>query len=135
MTSTAVAADEPGRPTLPALSPFAHYIDLGGIIAALQAEDPNRVLPIGFHKPHSFRGYYEQLAFEPIANITIGEMLDACRSALGSTFQGWKGGDYTMGEHTDCWIAEWGNSSDNQIGPMLLWLLLAQPAPTPEATA
>lgn len=104
------------------------YLDLGGIIAALEAEDPRRVLPLGFDNPHSYRGYYDQLAFEPAANISIRAMLAAARSAVGATYEGWKGGDYTMTANTDCWLANEGDCSDDRIGPVLLSLLLAQPA-------
>lgn len=101
------------------------YLGLGQLIARLEREDPNRVLPLGFANPHSWRGDYMELAFEPLANISIGDMLAAARSALGATYQGWKGGDYTMHEHSDCHIAREGESGDNQIGPLLLDLLLA----------
>jgi hypothetical protein len=101
---------------------------LGDLIARLEREDPARVLPLGFTNPHSYRGDYMDLAFEPVCDIPIGEMLAAARSALGATFEGWKGGDYTMHDWTSCWIAEEGSSSDNQIGPLLLDLLLAQKA-------
>lgn len=105
---------------------FGNSLDLGDLIARLEREDPARVLPIGFAYPHSFRGYYEQLAFEPRRNITIGEVLAAARSALGATYEGYKGGEYTMTEWTTCWIANEGSSSDNLIGPLLLELLLAR---------
>lgn len=111
------------------------YLGLDDVIAALEAEDPDRVLPIGFNNPHSFRGDYAQLAFEPALNIKVGEMLDAARSALGTTYQGWKGGDFTMHGSTECWIAEEGRGSDNQIGPLLMHLLLSQPAPVPAEVA
>lgn len=108
---------------------FGSYLGLGDLITRLEREDPARILPIGFDKPHSFRGDYMDLAFEPRRNIAIGNMLAAARSALGTTYEGYKGGDYTMGEHTSCWIANYGESSDNQIGPLLLELLLAQDEP------
>ncbi len=107
---------------------YGRYLTLGGIIERLEKEDQDRVLPFGFDEPHSYRGHYEQLAFEPAWNIRIGDMLAAARSALGATFPGWKGGDYTMSTHTDCWIANEGTDSDNRIGPVLLELLLA-PSP------
>ncbi len=106
------------------------YLDLDGIIARLEDENPDRVLPLGFARPHSYRGNYADLAFEPLANITIREMLAAAREALGSTYQGYKGGDYRMDGGSECWIANYGRSGDNKIGPLLLELLLAQPAPT-----
>lgn len=112
------------------ITTYTPNLCLGDLIARLEQEDPDRVLPLGFADPHSFRGYYCDLAFEPRQNIRIGDMLDAARSALGATFTGWKGGDFTMSDYTDCWISHEGDSSDNRIGPLLLELLLAQPAPT-----
>lgn len=105
---------------------FGSSLGLGDLIARLEREDPARILPIGFADPHSFRGYYDELAFEPRRNIAIGDMLAAARSALGATFGGYKDGEYTMGNYTDCWIANYGESSDNKIGPLLLELLLSQ---------
>lgn len=101
------------------------YLTLGGIIARLEREDPNRVLPIGFANPHSYRGYYDQLAFEPVADITVGDVLAAAKSAVGVTFEGYKGGEFLMTESTDCWISPHGESADNRIGPLLLDLMLA----------
>lgn len=99
---------------------------LGELIAALEAADPALVLPLGFSHPHSWRGVYSDLAFEPTANVTVGAMLADARSALGNTYQGWKGGDYTMDAYTECWLATQGSSADSEtIGPILLFLLLA----------
>ena len=114
---------------------FGTDIGLGGIIERLEREDPRRILPIGFADPHSFRGYYEQLAFEPRRDIAVGDVLEAARSALGATYEGYKGGEYTMSEWTTCWIANYGSSSDNLIGPLLLELLLAQPEPVARLAA
>lgn len=101
------------------------HIELGGIIARLEREDPATVLPIGFANPHSYRGDYADLAFEPVRDISVDEVLAAARSALGATFEGYKGGEFTMAEHTDCWISMHGESGDNKIGPLLLDLMLA----------
>jgi hypothetical protein len=97
---------------------------LDELIKALEAEDPGKVLPLGFSNPHSYRWDYSELAFEPTANVTVGEMLSAARSALGATFQGWKGGEYTMTGSTDCHLAEQGDLGE-ELGPILLSLLLA----------
>lgn len=97
---------------------------LDELIKALEVEDPTVVLPLGFTHPHSYRWDYSELAFEPTANVTVGEMLAAARSALGATFQGWKGGEYTMSGYTDCHLAEQGDIGE-QLGPVLLTLLLA----------
>lgn len=104
---------------------------LGELITALEAADPTLVVADGFTRPHSYRGYYNELAFEPAANVTVGQMLADAQSALGATYQGWKGGDYTMDEHTDCWIAEQGSTGDT-IGPLLIHLMLAAAQPPSE---
>jgi hypothetical protein len=97
---------------------------LGDLIKQLAAADQSLVLPHGFHKPHSYRGYYTDLAFEPTTNVTVAQMLKDARTALGSTYQGYKGGDFTMGEYSDCWLAEYGSEGDG-IGSLLIVLMLA----------
>lgn len=98
---------------------------LGELIAALEKPDPSRKVPLGFASPHSYRGIYAELAFEPKADVTVGEMLASARSALGATYEGWKGGEYTMTGYTDCWLAEHGHGAGETIGPVLLTLMLA----------
>lgn len=101
-------------------------LNLGELITALDAElaKGDRVLPIGFSNPHSYRGDYIELAFEPVRDIALSEVLLAARGALGATFQGWKGGDFTMSEHTLCWIAHRGCGAGETIGALGLELLL-----------
>lgn len=98
---------------------------LGELITALEAAPADKVLPLGFASPHSYRGFYEQLAFEPKVRVPVGEMLAAARSALGRTYEGWKGGDFTMTDYTDCWLAVEGHGDGESIGPILLTLMLA----------
>ena len=100
-----------------------HY-GLGELIERLERGDPTRVLPVGFGSPHSYRGYYEDVAFEIKRDVTVGSMLDAARSALGATFQGWKGGDYEMGEYTGCWLVYEEGDTGESIGAVFLQLLL-----------
>lgn len=89
------------------------------LIEFLESQPADKVVPIGFSRPHSYRGYYECLAFQPKENVTCGEMLEDAKSALGKTFEGYKGGEYVMGEYTDVYIAEHGNTGE-QIGPILM---------------
>lgn len=99
---------------------------LDELIVALDAADPDLLLPLGFSNPHSYRSDYMDLAFEPTANVTVGQMLADARSARGATYEGYKGGDYTMDGWTECWLATEGSSADSEeIGPILLALLLA----------
>lgn len=99
---------------------FDTYYDLDKIIAFLKKYDRGLHVPIGWGEPHSYRGYYEQLAFDPETNTNVGNMLDHAESALGKTFEGYKGGDYTMHGGTDCWIAESHSGGGQLIGEILL---------------
>lgn len=101
-------------------------MNLGELICELKKHDAKKVVAIGFGKPNSYRGYYEDIAFEPAENVTIGSMLKFAKMANGKTFCGYKGGEYKMGEYTECWIAEYGTTKDaQQIGPTLLRLMFA----------
>ncbi|MFE6815971.1 hypothetical protein [Streptomyces sp. NPDC057677] len=94
------------------------------LITTLEAADPTLVVPHGFTNPHSYRGYYDELAFEPATNVTVVDMLADAQFALGCTYTGWKGGAYTMQGFTDCWLAEQGCLGET-LGALLLSLMLA----------
>jgi len=85
---------------------------LGRLIEVLETLPVDMVLSKGFHRPHSYRGYYNELAFEPAENITIGEVLASAKNALGNTYTGYKGGEFTMSRHTDVYLAHWGSCGD-----------------------
>lgn len=102
---------------------FGPQLSLGELIAALERENPDLRLPLGFGNPHSYRGYYEQLAFEPAENVTVRSMLADARGVLGQTLTGYKGGEYRMDEHTDVWLSRYGTTGET-IGPVLLRLML-----------
>ena len=98
---------------------------LGELIERLKKADPDKVVPKGWNNPHSYRGYYECLAFEPADNVTVGEMLKCAEDSLGKTFQGWKGGDFKMYEFTDVYIAYEGDCGDG-ISHLLLDYMLGE---------
>jgi hypothetical protein len=50
-------------------------------------------------------------------------MLQNALEALGSTYTGYKGGDYLMTEYTSCYIANYGECGE-EIGPILLSYML-----------
>ncbi len=65
--------------------------------------------PIYLTGPHSYRGYYEDLAFDrPDHPSTAAEVIDLCRSMIGAVLEGYKGGDFEMGENTPVWLAAYG---------------------------
>lgn len=96
---------------------------LSELITELESRDPAQVLPLGFTNPHSYRGYYECLAFEPARGVTVGAMLADARRALGRVFTGYKGGRFEMHEYTNVYLARYGNTGEG-LGPTLLALLL-----------
>ncbi len=83
-------------------------LTLGEVIAWAEAL-PADLEIAGLTKPHSYRGYYCDLAFEPCEKTTAGKLLELCRDAMGRVFTGYKGGHYTMGENTPVWVANYGN--------------------------
>lgn len=106
--------------------PGERYLTLGDLINRLEKENPEKVIALGFGSPHSYRGAYENLAFEPVRRCRVGDMLNAAESALGATFTGYKGGEYVMSTDTEVFICFSGEDTDNQLGPLLLEFLLAQ---------
>lgn len=80
-------------------------ITLGALIAKLEDVDPNLVLEMGFSRPHSSRAYYQCLGLEPSYGITVGECLENIRPAVGETYQGYKGGDFTMDTRSFVFLA------------------------------
>lgn len=87
----------------------ATQMTLGGLIAALESRPASSPVA-GIEDPHSYRGYYEDLAFElvPEKTSTAAEVAAICQSAMGRVFEGYKGGDFMMGESTPVWIANYG---------------------------
>ena len=92
---------------------------LRDLIRVLKQERPDKIVPLGFHAPHSYRGIYAELAFEPKEGTTVGEMLACAEQALNTTYTGYKGGEYTMGEFTECNLAYYGDCGES-IGTFLL---------------
>lgn len=92
---------------------------LGELIKFLETEDQEQIIPLGFNNPHSYRGSYNELAFEPAKNITVKEMLECAKEALGNSYFGYKGGKFKMEEYTDIYLAIYGCCGE-QIGPILL---------------
>lgn len=95
------------------------------LIETLERADQNLIIPNGFKSPHSYRGYYDQLAFEPTKDVPVSEMLSAAKEAVGKTYFGWKGGEFKMYEGTDCWIADRGCCGE-ALGSRLLNYILAE---------
>lgn len=98
---------------------------LSELIERLAAADQDMVVPIGFWHPHSYRGYYHELAFEPHRHAKVSDMLADAKAALGATYTGWKGGEFTMSSYTECHLAYEGQCGEG-IGPVLMKYMLGE---------
>lgn len=88
-------------------------MQLKDLIKWLERQNPNTVIYYGFGDPMSYRGNYAELAFDPVRNARLGDMLEYARSAMNKAFHGYKGGVYVMREWTECHIARYGECSDD----------------------
>ncbi len=100
------------------------YLSLGEIISEMEKHSPLQPMRIGFTHAHSYRGDYYQLGVEPIQGTTIGDSLAILKGAIGKTFQGYKGGDYTMHDETSVYISVYGEGDGDKLGSLLLAYML-----------
>lgn len=100
----------------------AGQLTLGDLISALNLVDKYKPLMVDLFQasigyPHSYRGYYDQLAFEAdYENRTVAEVLVDIEAANGETFEGYKGGRYRMGPSTMTWISQYGCTGRRIVG-------------------
>lgn len=71
----------------------------------LEEQPRDKICKYGFNNPHSYRGYYDEVAFEPASDVSIQSMLDCVDDALTEEFEGWKGGIYEYDLSTNVHIA------------------------------
>lgn len=100
---------------------------LGGLIAELERMPRDADVQFDFcylrpTKVDSYRGYYDHLAlgwsdksdgdrhWPPVSKV-----LAELKAAVGATFAGWKGGEYTMSENTPVWVANPGQTGGTGI--------------------
>jgi hypothetical protein len=94
----------------------ADGMTLGQLIEALEAMPRDARIELG--EPNSYRGYYEDLSFEPTSETrTVAEALEMIRSeCMGQVFYGYKGGEYVMGAKTPIWLAAYGCTGPRIVG-------------------
>ena len=66
----------------------------------------------------SWRGSYCELAISfdsDGAPMKLSEFISLLKSAIGKTYKGYKGGEYTMSKHTPIWVANYGNSGSTAV--------------------
>jgi len=88
---------------------------LGKLIERIESLPDHTMLEMSC--PHSYRGYYQDLAFErPNHPLSKREVLALCKGAMGEVFHGYKGGEYQMGRNTPVWIAAHGCCGMKLVG-------------------
>lgn len=98
-----------------------YHLTLGELVEVL-FDLPDHDIPIEFDdgstpgRLHSYRGYYQDLAFSTGATGNVGDVLEDAQDAIGETFTGYKGGDFRMDETTPLWRAESGETGDAIVG-------------------
>lgn len=91
------------------------------LIEELKKYDAKLVVPLGFGgKGHSDRGSYADLAFELRKDVTIGSMVECLKKRLGTTMQGYKGGEFSVGEYTTVKIGEDSSVCGEDISSLLV---------------
>lgn len=100
---------------------LANYIRL---LENAIAEYGDLELGFGLGDPHSCRGFYEHLAFEPKFNVKLSVMLREAQECLGTVFQGYKGGDYRAHHETKCYVDRWGRWSEIPLSKKVVRLML-----------
>lgn len=94
----------------------AAQMTLGKMIERLEAMPPETTIE-GIEAPHSYRGYYCDLAFERGENrIAASVALALCKGAMGEVFEGYKGGDFQMGRNTPLWLSNYGTTGQKIMG-------------------
>lgn len=84
-------------------------LTLGEMIKTLEAMPADTMID-GIDEPHSYRGYYSDLAFSrQDEKVRAADALAMCRGAMGQVFEGYRGGDFVMGALTPVWIAFYGS--------------------------
>lgn len=87
----------------------ASQLTLGGLIDILSTLPREKEIE-AMTEPHSYRGYYEDLAFElsPDNRRTVADTLEMLQRCMGKVFEGYKGGDFPMHANTPIWSAYYG---------------------------
>ena len=83
------------------------------LIERLEALPKECIFKRGFGSAHSWRGSYSELAFSPMENSKVSEMLAIARSAVGAVYHGWKGGEFEMDLETEVYLDEQGECCDD----------------------
>jgi hypothetical protein len=84
-------------------------------------KEPYVRFDFGYFEPidiHSYRGFYDELALSygnKSNEVLLSGFIKMLEDAVGKTFTGWKGGDYTMTKDTPLWVANSGEANETAV--------------------
>lgn len=97
-------------------------ITLGRLITELKLCEPDSSVrfDFGYMSPttlDSYRGDYAQLAlgYQEATRPTVADLVKHLESAIGKSFEGYKGGTYYMSKDTPVWAANYGEYTSTAI--------------------
>lgn len=98
-----------------------YQMTLGKLLEALRSVPPETLVVFGDSMSPdpliaSYRGYYQDGAIDGIDTpVTAGELVASYSGQLGTTMEGYKGGDYPIDESVVLWRSPYGEASDLAI--------------------
>lgn len=94
-----------------------NQITLGELRKSLKYLPPSKKIEY-LHSPHSYRGYYDELAFEcsSFKQTTVKNTLKMLDECIGATFEGYKGGKFKMENDTYINVATYGMCGRKIVG-------------------
>ncbi len=93
-----------------------YHVCLGDFLSQLRDADPEATIPLA--NPHSYRGYYSDLALEPVngAPIKVWQLINQLSDVIDTELTGYKGGEFMMSADTPIWVANHGCTGAALVG-------------------
>ncbi len=87
-----------------------YHVCLGDFLDMLRMADPEALIPLT--SPHSYRGYYSDLALEPTpgAPIKVWQLINQLSDVIDTELTGYKGGEFLMSADTPIWVSHYGTT-------------------------
>ena len=97
-----------------------YHLTLGRLVEALMVAPISTRVEYdcggGPTEPHSYRGYYSDLAFQNAGEpVPVEQVLIDAKAAFGAEFTGYKGGEFLMGPDTPLWLSSYGDAGGRAI--------------------
>ena len=92
-----------------------YHVCLGELLDGLRQADPEGLVYLT--DPHSYRGYYSDLALEPTTTpIKVNQLIDQLEAVIDTELTGYKGGKFLMSADTPVWVSPYGTTGSALVG-------------------